>query len=89
VAVETIASAKVYAEDSNTEKAAPGYASVNLRVTGQQDFGGWRVKQFARINNLGDHSYVGSVIVGDTNKRYYESAPGRNWQLGASAQYRF
>jgi iron complex outermembrane receptor protein len=88
-AVETIASAKVYAEDSNTEKAAPGYAIVNLRVTGKQDFGGWRFKQFARINNLGDHSYVGSVIVGDTNKRYYESAPGRNWQLGASAQYRF
>ncbi|SFV17673.1 TonB-dependent receptor family protein [Pseudoduganella namucuonensis] len=88
-ALETIASARVYAEDSNVEKAAPGYAIVNARVTAKQDFGGWRFKQFARVNNLLDRAYVGSVIVGDTNKRYYEAAPGRNWQLGASAQYRF
>ena len=88
-AVETVASARVYAEDSNTEKAAPGYAIVNLRVTAQQEAGGWRFKQFARLNNAADRAYVGSVIVGDSNKRYYEGAPGRNWQLGASAQYQF
>jgi iron complex outermembrane receptor protein len=38
---------------------------------------------------LFDRSYAGSVIVGDTNKRYYEAAPSRNWQLGVSAQYQF
>lgn len=88
-AIETVASARVYAEDSNTEKTAPGYAIVNLRLTAQQETGGWRFKQFARLNNAADRAYVGSVIVGDTNKRYYEGAPGRNWQLGASAQYQF
>eukprot|EP01034_Spumella_vulgaris_P023318 gene23318-29530_t len=88
-AVETVAAARVYAEDSNTEKTAPGYAIVNLRVTAQQQAGGWRFKQFARLNNAADRDYVGSVIVGDANKRYYEGAPGRNWQLGASAQYQF
>lgn len=88
-AVETVASAKVYAEDSNTEQTAPGYAVVNLRLTARQEMGGWRFKQFARLNNVADKAYVGSVIVGDTNKRYYEGAPGRNWQLGASAQYQF
>ncbi len=88
-ALESIASAKVYPEDSNTEIPAPGYAIVNARVNATQQLGGWRLRQFARVNNLLDRQYVGSVIVGDTNKRYYEGAPGRNWMLGVSAQYQF
>ena len=88
-AIETIASSKVYAEDANAEIPAPGYAVVNARVQAQQMFGGWRLKQFLRLNNLGDRKYVGSLIVGDANKRYYEAAPGRNWMLGLSAQYTF
>jgi iron complex outermembrane receptor protein len=88
-AIETIASSKIYAEDANLETAAPGYALVNARVQAQQLFGRWRLKQFVRLNNLADRQYVGSVIVGDTNKRFYEAAPGRNWMLGFSAQYTF
>ncbi|SFD94832.1 TonB-dependent receptor family protein [Massilia yuzhufengensis] len=88
-ALETIANGRVYAEDSNTQTPAPGYAIVNARVHASQQLGGWRLKQFARLNNLFDRDYVGSVIVGDTNRRYYEGAPGRNWILGASAQYQF
>ena len=37
---------------------------------------------FARVNNLFDRNYAGSVIVGDTNGRYFEPAPGRNWFAG-------
>jgi iron complex outermembrane receptor protein len=88
-AIESIASSKVYAEDANVELPAPGYALFNARVQAQQVLGNWRLKQFARLNNLGDKKYVGSVIVGDANKRYYEAAPGRNWMLGFSAQYGF
>ena len=88
-ALEAIASTKVYAEDSNTEVPAPGYGIVNLRVNAAQRLGGWRLREFARVNNLLDRHYVGSVIVGDTSKRYYEGAPGRNWMLGASARYQF
>ena len=88
-AIETIASSKVYAEDANVEIPAPGYAVVNARVQAQQVFGAWRLKQFVRLNNLADKQYVGSLIVGDANKRYYEAAPGRNWMLGFSAQYTF
>jgi iron complex outermembrane recepter protein len=87
--LEAIASGKAYAEDSNLEKPAPGYAVVNARVQLKQELGNWRFKQFARLNNLFDRTYVGSLIVGDSNKRYYEAAPGRNWMLGASAQYVF
>ncbi|HQR03451.1 MAG TPA: hypothetical protein PK974_05000 [Rhodocyclaceae bacterium] len=36
-----------------------------------------------------DLAYIGSVIVGDTNSRYYEPAPGRNWVVGGSVAYQF
>lgn len=88
-ALEAVAIGKIYVEDSNTDKAAPGYGLLNARVTARQQWGGWRFKQYARLNNLLDKSYVGSVIVGDANKRYYEAAPQRNWLLGASALYQF
>jgi len=87
--LEALASSKVYAEDSNVDQAAPGYGILNARVNASQHWNGWRFKQYARVNNLLDRNYVGSVIVGDTNKRYYEAAPQRNWQLGLSALYQF
>ncbi|RZA31199.1 MAG: TonB-dependent receptor [Lysobacteraceae bacterium] len=88
-ALETIANSRVYAEDTNTATPAPGYAIFNARVQASQQLGQWRLKGFARLNNLFDRGYVGSVIVGDANRRYYEAAPGRNWIMGASAQYQF
>ncbi|HEU4376121.1 MAG TPA: TonB-dependent receptor [Telluria sp.] len=88
-ALETVASSKVYAEDANSDIPAPGYAVVNARVNAKQQLGTWRFKEFVRMNNLFDRRYVGSVIVGDANKRYYEAAPGRNWMLGASVAYAF
>ena len=88
-ALESVASNQVYAEDSNSEKPAPGYTVFNARFNAKQNVGNWRFKEFARLNNLFDKTYVGSVIVGDSNKRYYEAAPGRNWLLGVSAMYSF
>ncbi|SIR89498.1 iron complex outermembrane recepter protein [Janthinobacterium sp. TND4EL3] len=88
-ALESVASNQVYAEDSNSEKPAPGYTVFNARFNAKQNVGNWRFKEFVRLNNLFDKTYVGSVIVGDSNKRYYEAAPGRNWLLGVSAMYSF
>ena len=88
-AIEAIACSKVYTEDANLDIPAPAYAVINARVQAQQMLAGWRLKQFVRLNNLTDKKYIGSVIVGDANKRYYEAAPGRNWMLGFSAQYGF
>jgi iron complex outermembrane receptor protein len=88
-ALETIANGKVYPDDANAATPAPGYAIVNARVQANQKLQGWRLREYARVNNLFDRTYVGSVIVGDSNKRYYEPAPGRNWVLGMSAQYQF
>jgi iron complex outermembrane receptor protein len=88
-ALEAVAVSDIYVEDSNADKAAPGYGVLNARITARQQWSGWRFKQYARVNNLLDKNYVGSVIVGDANKRYYEAAPQRNWLLGASALYQF
>jgi len=88
-ALETLATAKVHPDDANTATPAPGYGIVNARVQARQEVGQWRFKQFARLNNLFDRDYIGSVIVGDSNRRFYEPALGRNWVLGLSAQYQF
>ena len=44
---------------------------------------------FARVDNIFDRHYAGSVIVNEGNARYFEPAPGRNWSIGfaASASY--
>lgn len=88
-AVETVASGKIYVADSNTDHTAPGYLIANLRVGAEQKSGGWRVREFIRLNNAFDRHYVGSVIVGDTSGRFYEGAPGRNWLAGVNVQYVF
>ena len=88
-ALESVASSKVYAEDTNVAPPAPGYGVLNARVNARQESGAWRFKQFVRVNNLLDRQYVGSLIVGDASKRYYEAAPARNWMLGASVAYTF
>lgn len=88
-ALETLATGKVHPDDANAATPAPGYGIVNARVQARQEIGQWRFKQFARLNNLFDRDYIGSVIVGDSNRRFYEPAPGRNWVLGVSAQYQF
>lgn len=88
-AVEGVARSKVYVEDTNTLQAAPGYAIANLRAGIERRYGPLRINTFVRLDNLFDKQYVGSVIVGDTNGRFYESAPGRNWLAGVSARYSF
>ncbi|WBM34820.1 MULTISPECIES: TonB-dependent receptor family protein [Pseudomonas] len=80
---------KVYVDDSNAAKAAPAYAVFNWRTRFEQHVGPWTFHQLVRLDNLFDRQYVGSVIVGDSNGRYYEAAPGRSWYAGAGLAYRF
>ena len=87
--VEAVARSQVYVEDSNTQQAAPSYAIANLRGGVDRHFGPLTLSGFARLNNIFDRQYIGSVVVADTNGRYYETAPGRNWLLGVSGRYAF
>ena len=77
---------KVYVDDANSD-AAPAYAVANLRTGFEQLRGDWRFREFLRIDNLTGRRYAGSVIVNESNKRYFEPAPGRNSLVGLSAVY--
>lgn len=46
-----------------------------------------RLRLSARVDNLADRRYVGSVIVNDGNGRYFEPGPGRSYLLGARLQF--
>jgi iron complex outermembrane receptor protein len=87
-AAEILYVSQVYVNDRNTE-AAPGYTIGAVRVGATKRFGDVSLRGFVRIDNVTDRDYVGSVIVGDTNGRYYEPAPGRTWFAGLMANVRF
>ncbi|SEL18205.1 iron complex outermembrane recepter protein [Roseateles sp. YR242] len=80
-AVEWRAVKRTAVNDTNSE-FAPGYGLLHLRLSqeGQAQAGRWT--WIARVENLMDRRYVGSVIVNDGNGRFYEPAPGRTWWLG-------
>jgi len=88
-AVEGVVRGKVFVEDTNRDRPAPGYALLNWRTTFTQKTGPWTFRQTVRLDNLTDRNYIGSVIVGDGNGRYYEPAAGMAWYAGASVQYTF
>jgi iron complex outermembrane recepter protein len=79
---------KVFTNDLNSE-SADAYTLVNLRATFEQKAGNWKLYEFARVDNIFDKEYVGSVIVNASNGQYYEPAPGRNYTVGVSASYQF
>jgi len=71
----------LYVNDANTDRAA-GYGVVNLTAARTVDLAGRRVRFFARVNNVLDKGYAGSVIVNEGNGRFFEPAPGINGLLG-------
>ncbi|MDV7416586.1 TonB-dependent receptor [Acinetobacter baumannii] len=75
---------KVYVNDTNSD-AAPSYSVTSANVGYAWVMGNWKVNSFARVDNLFDKNYAGSVIVNDSTKpvgRYFEPADGRNWSAG-------
>lgn len=88
-AIEGLYRSKLYVEDSNTAKAAPSYALFNWQARFEQKVGAMTFNQVLRIDNLLDREYIGSVIVGESNGRYYEPGPERAWYVGAGVQYQF
>lgn len=87
-AVEWRRIGRVPVDDANSD-AAPAASTVNLRVSLEQSVGRWTFSEFARIDNVADRAYAGSVIVNEGNRRFFEPAPGRTWLVGASGSYRF
>jgi iron complex outermembrane receptor protein len=86
--VELVHTGKLYVNDANSD-AAPAATVFNLRAGFSQQFGALRLRQLLRVDNVGDRTYAGSVIVNEGNQRFFEPAQPRNWMAGLTAQIEF
>lgn len=78
VAIEARVSDSIATDDRNSD-SAPGYARFSARLEWRGHPSGWH--GFARVDNLFDRDYVGSVIVNEGNERFFEPGAGRNFTL--------
>lgn len=87
-ALELVHRGSMVVNDLNADRT-DAVTLFNLRLGWEQKLGAWTLRETLRIDNLTDRSYIGSVIANDTNGRFFEPAPGRQWGLGLTATYRF
>lgn len=72
--------------DQATE-SAPGFVVAHVEAGRNWETAAGRLRTFARIENLLDKTYIGSVIVNEANGRYYETGLGRNYLAGLQFQW--
>ena len=78
-ALELRGAGRVAVNDRNTDYAAGyGLAALRWRKTLALGAGGMQLELLARVDNLADRSYAGSVIVNDSNGRTFEPGAPRN-----------
>jgi iron complex outermembrane receptor protein len=77
--------ARLYVNDANSD-SAPAYTAINWRGGFEQQWKRLQLQEFLRVDNLTDRKYAGSVIVNESNGRFFEPAPGRSVYGGIRAQ---
>ncbi|WP_341917138.1 TonB-dependent receptor [Hydrocarboniphaga effusa] len=77
----------VQVNDTNTE-SADAYEVVDLGAGWRWSFTHWNLRAYARVDNVFDEDYIGSVIVNDGNGRYYEPAPDRTYLGGVAIEWK-
>lgn len=87
-ALELRHSGKIYVDDRNSD-AAEAYTIASLRLVAEHSFGPYTLQGLARLDNLTDRNYIGSVIVNEANGRFFEPAQGRNWLVGVKLNRQF
>lgn len=78
--LEVISRARIYADDRDSQTAG-SYTIASLRFGLEQQTRGWDFSEFVRVDNIGNRAYIGSVIVNETNMRFFEPEPGRTFDL--------
>lgn len=83
-AIELVASSSLAVRDvpAPLQPHAPGYGIWNAEVGHNWNLASGTLRGFARIENLLDKTYVGSVIVNEGNQRYFESGLDRTAMIG-------
>ncbi|MEI7516124.1 MAG: TonB-dependent receptor [Betaproteobacteria bacterium] len=83
LAAELVHSGRIYADDVNIA-SADGRTVFNLSASQRWPVDRAAVTLYARLNNASDERYVGSVIVNQSSKQFYEPGLPKNWMLGVS-----
>lgn len=86
--VELLHTGPIATDDRNLDAAAASTVA-SLRAGWRHEAGPWRLAAWLRVDNVEGSPYVGSVIVNEAQRRWFEPAPGRQWAAGASASYGF
>jgi len=87
-ATEVVYFSDTYAYDTNIVAYRPGaYTIANIRGSLEQKVDRWTIKEFIRIDNIFDRTYVANVKVNSTTP--FEPGLDRNYTLGLSASYKF
>jgi len=79
---------RVFVNDTNSDAAA-SFVTANVSAGYVLPLGAWQFSAFARVDDVTNRRYVGSVIVNEGNGRYFEPAPGRTFFAGLTGSYRF
>jgi iron complex outermembrane receptor protein len=86
--VEGLYRSRVPVDDANSEFAG-SYTVFNLVAGLVQKGARWQISEYVRLDNAGDRNYVGSVIVNEGNRRFYEPSPRRSMSGGIQASLQF
>ena len=86
--VELRRSSRVHVNDTNSD-AAPSFSTVALHAGYVFNLKDWQLSATARVDNLLDRKYAGSVIVNEGNGRFFEPAPDRTVTFKLAGSYAF
>jgi iron complex outermembrane receptor protein len=85
---EAFGQGPIQVDDLNTE-AAHAYGTLAISAGFHQRFGGLRLLEFARCDNLLDASYVSAIAVNATNGQFYYPGAPRTFLAGVTASLEF
>jgi iron complex outermembrane receptor protein len=86
--LEVLHTGPIATDDRNLD-AAPASTVASARAGWRHAAGPWRLAAWLRVDEAAGGPYVGSVIVNEGQRRWFEPAPGRAWAVGASAALGF
>ena len=87
-ATEVVYFSDTYTSDKNAANSRPGaYTIANVRASLDQKLNKWSIKEFVRLDNIFDRSYVSNVKVNSTTP--FEPGLPFNYTVGLSANYKF
>ena len=81
VSLEARVRSALFVNDLNADYAG-GAAVFNAALARSFQWGPLHPHVFARVDNLANRRYVGSVIVNESNLRFFEPAQTRTWLFG-------